>query len=187
MKEKIKKNLVAFVLVIAALALLVGFAIGYPVGSNNGSSKGVVALRAEQDEKYKELSKKVDGKQDELDQANRTIAESDNIKNGIDDLNSQHDDIEQRVKDAQAQLDNLTGQVDAAKKLQVSDGVWQVGKDIDAGTYRAMAAVPEDCYWAITVGDDIVQNDLPGGGYPQATVSDGQQLKLNGCGTWSKQ
>ena len=37
------------------------------------------------------------------------------------------------------------------------------------------------------VTETIVQNDMPGGGYPQLTVSDGQQLKVQGCGTFTKQ
>lgn len=49
--------------------------------------------------------------------------------------------------------------------------------------------VGSHCYWSVTVSgsDDIVQNDIPGGGYPQVTVSDGQQLKLMDCGTFAKQ
>lgn len=87
----------------------------------------------------------------------------------------------------QAQIESLTGQVDNAKRTSASDGVWQVGKDIDAGTYRANDSVTDRCYWEVSVGDDIVQNDMPGGGYPQVTVSDGQQLKLQNCGTFTKQ
>lgn len=73
------------------------------------------------------------------------------------------------------------------QKASASDGVWQVGKDIDAGTYRANNSVTDRCYWEISVGDDIVQNDIPGGGYPQVTVNDGQQFKLQNCGTFTKQ
>ena len=68
--------------------------------------------------------------------------------------------------------------------------MWQVGRDIDAGTYRATTEVGSRCYWSITVSgdsDNILQNDIPGGGYPQVTVSDGQQLKLMNCGTFTKQ
>ncbi|MFR1605768.1 MAG: hypothetical protein ACLSUZ_04855 [Bifidobacterium pseudocatenulatum] len=86
----------------------------------------------------------------------------------------------------QAQIESLTGQVDNAKRTSASMA-WQVGKDIDAGTYRANNSVTDRCYWEISVGDDIVQNDIPGGGYPQVTVSDGQQFKLQNCGTFTKQ
>lgn len=76
-----------------------------------------------------------------------------------------------------------------AKKNSISDGVWQVGKDIDAGTYRATSQVGSDCYWEISTdnGDNIVQNDFPGGGYPEVTVGNGQQLKISSCGTMTKQ
>ena len=117
------------------------------------------------------------------------IAEADNVKAGIKDLNSQHDELQKKVDAKKAELQSLTGQVDQAKKNSISDGVWQVGKDIDAGTYRATSQVGSDCYWEISTdnGDKIIQNDFPGGGYPEVTVSNGQQLKISSCGTLTKQ
>ena len=87
----------------------------------------------------------------------------------------------------EAQRDALKTEVGQAKRTTVSDGVWQVGRDIDAGTYRASDSVTDRCYWEISSGGNILQNDMPGGGYPQLTVSDGQQLKVQGCGTFTKQ
>jgi hypothetical protein len=162
----------------------VGAAIAYPQGRDDGVETTAV-------EQVKETKLKADSEyqklRSDLADANNTIAQADAVKSGIDDLNKQHDGLEQQVKDAQTQLDGLTKQVDAAKKNSVTNGTWQVGKDIDPGTYRANDQVGEDRYWEIKQGDDIVSNDLPGGGYPQATVSAGQQLKLQSCGTWSKQ
>lgn len=111
------------------------------------------------------------------------------MKSGIKDLNTQHDDLQKKVDAKKAELQSLTGQVDQAKKNSISDGVWQVGKDVDAGTYRATSQVGSDCYWEISTdnGDNIVQNDFPGGGYPEVTVGDGQQLKISSCGTMTKQ
>ena len=91
------------------------------------------------------------------------------------------------MDEKKAELQSLTGQVEQAKRNSISDGVWQVGKDIDAGTYRANDSVTDRCYWEISSGGNILQNDMPGGGYPQVSVSDGQQLKLQNCGTFTKQ
>ena len=127
------------------------------------------------------------GVADDYNDAKDAIAEADNVKAGIKDLNSQHDELQKKVDAKKAELQSLTGQVDQAKKNSISDGVWQVGKDIDAGTYRATSEVGHDCFWSVSVGDDILQLDMPTGGYPQVSVSDGQQLKLQNCGTFAKQ
>lgn len=83
---------------------------------------------------------------------------------------------------------------DVEKKIeasQVTDGTWSVGTDVQPGTYRTEEAVASNCYWEITAGgsngSDIVENDIPGGGYPVVTVQDGQVFTSARCGTWAKQ
>lgn len=182
-----------------AIACLVGMAaatIGYVGGTKSAATKEVAQSMAADNKDYEKLIKKYNslvdeynGVADDYNDAKDAIAEADNVKSGIKDLNSQHDELQKKVDAKKAELQSLTGQVDQAKKNSISDGVWQVGKDIDAGTYRATSEVGSHCYWSVTVSgsDDIVQNDIPGGGYPQVTVSDGQQLKLQDCGTFAKQ
>lgn len=74
---------------------------------------------------------------------------------------------------------------------QITDGAWSVGSDVKPGTYRTTDAVASDCYWEITAGgsngSDIIENDIPGGGYPVVTVQDGQVFTSSDCGTWAKQ
>lgn len=124
---------------------------------------------------------------DQYNAAIDTVTEAKNLKSDVKKLQSKRDDLQKQVDNEKAQLQSLTGQVDQAKKNSVSDGVWQVGTDIDAGTYRATSEVGHDCFWSVSVGDDILQLDMPTGGYPQVSVSDGQQLKLQNCGTFAKQ
>jgi hypothetical protein len=63
--------------------------------------------------------------------------------------------------------------------------------DVAPGAYRTSEAVVGDCYWAIytsgTNGSDIVQNDIPTGGFPTVQLSEGQDFENNGCGTFVKQ
>jgi hypothetical protein len=72
----------------------------------------------------------------------------------------------------------------------IKDGTWVVGSDIGTGTYKVTAAVTSRCYWEIdrsgTNGSDIIDNDIPGGGLPQVTLSVGQDFKSSNCGTWTK-
>ena len=72
----------------------------------------------------------------------------------------------------------------------ITDGVWTVGLDFPAGKYRTTEAVGGDCYWAITKsgtnGEDIIANDIPGGGRPIVTLKNGQDFNSARCGTWAK-
>jgi hypothetical protein len=69
------------------------------------------------------------------------------------------------------------------------DGIYEVGKDIKAGTYKTTGGA--HCYYAVlrdTKGgiDSIVtNNNIPGAGI--VTVNGGQFLELSGCEKWVKQ
>lgn len=171
------------------VALITGTA-AYTTGIHSAAVKEAADTIKEDNADYSKMIDKYNGIADKYNAAKDAIAEADTLKSGIKDLNSQHDELQKKVDAKKAELQSLTGQVNQAKRNSVSDGVWQVGRDIDAGTYRATTEVGSRCYWSITVSgqsDNILQNDIPGGGYPQVTVSEGQQLKLMNCGTFTKQ
>lgn len=72
----------------------------------------------------------------------------------------------------------------------ITDGIWLVGEDIKPGSYKTTELVDDDCYWAILVGGsngDIIDNSIPGGGYPRVTLSKGQEFETNQCGEWQRQ
>lgn len=75
-------------------------------------------------------------------------------------------------------------------KPTIDEGVWTVGLDVPAGTYRVTAPVDDDCYWAITKsgsnGEDIIANDIVSGGRPTVTLKKGQDFESARCGTWEK-
>lgn len=171
------------------VALITGTA-AYVTGIHSSAVKEAAETIKADNADYSKIIDKYNEIADKYDAAEDAIAEADTLKSGIKDLNSQHDELQKKVDAKKAELQSLTGQVDQAKRNSVSDGVWQVGRDIDAGTYRAITEVGSRCYWSISVSgdsDNILQNDIPGGGYPQVTVSDGQQLKIQDCGTFAKQ
>lgn len=176
-KPTLSKRLIASIAGSVLIGAALATAIVYPIAQSNGASSAAVQEKkadlVKMDEDYQEL-------QENLEAAQQTIASADTLQSGIDDLTQKHDELQQQV-------DALSQQKETLDKSTVSTGVWQVGRDIDAGTYRAAEPVSEDCYWEISANDDIVNNDIPGGGYPQATVSAGQQLTLRSCGTWTKQ
>lgn len=99
------------------------------------------------------------------------------------------------VKSAEAAVKKREEAVTGAEKTKaantIADGTWTVGKDIEAGTYRATADVGSSCYWGIYAtgsnGSNIIDNDLPGGGRPSVALAGGQDFKSSRCGKWEKQ
>ena len=70
----------------------------------------------------------------------------------------------------------------------ITEGVWLVGEDIKAGTYKLREAFTGDlCYWEISKGDRIVKNDIVTGGRPTVTLQNGQEFTTKGCGAWGRQ
>lgn len=69
------------------------------------------------------------------------------------------------------------------------DGVWVVGMDISAGTWRAQ---PEGgCYWSRMTGFDgelgsVIANDLPSGPAIVEILASDVGFKTTGCGEWTK-
>jgi hypothetical protein len=71
----------------------------------------------------------------------------------------------------------------------IQEGVWSVGADIKAGTYRTRESVSgANCYWmksSDAEGSNIIDNGLPTGGKPQVTLKKGQWFETRGCGEWA--
>lgn len=106
------------------------------------------------------------------------------------DLNGREAELDEREAALVERETAVTEQEQTIAANTITDGVWTVGVDIDPGTYRAKA-VSGTCYWEITAsgsnGYDIVENDLPGGGNPTVTLSEGQDFTTQRCGEWRKQ
>ncbi|MGF0116034.1 hypothetical protein ACQFYA_06850 [Promicromonospora sp. Marseille-Q5078] len=107
---------------------------------------------------------------------------------GLDERESGLDEREQDVADREKAVSRTEKKIESSR---IDEGVWTVGTDIEAGTYRTTEPVSGDCYWAIyrsgTNQGAIVQNDIVTGGRPTVGLSDGQDFETNRCGTWDKQ
>ena len=127
---------------------------------------------------YETLSDKIEGREAEIE------ARAADLEKG-----------EGELKEAEAAVAKREKAVTGAEKKKadntIHEGTWTVGVDIAAGTYRTTEPVGSTCYWGIyrsgTNGDDIIQNDIPGGGRPSVTLSKGQDFNTTRCGTWQKQ
>ncbi len=74
---------------------------------------------------------------------------------------------------------------------QFGDGTYQVGKDIQPGTYRTRVGSP-GCYYARlsgfggTVGEIMANNNTDAPAIVTIAATD-KGFQSNGCGTWTKQ
>ncbi|MFI7482006.1 hypothetical protein ACH9EU_06265 [Kocuria sp. M1R5S2] len=133
----------------------------------------------------------------------------DEMSSGLEERHSELQEREDEVSAAEKALGEREGKVEEAeaavkkreeavsgaerKKAEntIREGTWTVGVDIAPGTYRSTSDVGSRCYWAIlatgTNGDDIITNDIPGGGRPSVTIAEGQDFETKRCGTWDLQ
>ncbi|TYC98640.1 hypothetical protein FQ377_10025 [Arthrobacter echini] len=187
---------------LAALALL-GGAVGLGTTLPDPTmSDAYLELEDDRDE----LRAERDGLQAEY---NAVEGQYDAVRADYDALSGDIEDREAEVAAREADAEEAAAEVEAAeaavKKREeaitaaedakaastISDGIWTVGTDIEPGTYRSAAEVGSSCYWGIyrsgSNGDDIIENDIPGGGRPTVTLSDGQDFNSTRCGSWEKQ
>lgn len=86
----------------------------------------------------------------------------------------------------EADLQRREKAFEAQHASSFDDGVYEVGRDIQAGKYRAMEA-GSNCYWAKlrVADDDIIDNDLPNGP-TTVVIQAGIKFQSKHCGTWTK-
>lgn len=123
----------------------------------------------------------------------------------LDDIEQLKTTQSQRAAERERAIDERSSALDKRKKAikseerQVAantvpgDGVFVVGKDIKAGTYRSSGPSSSgigSCYYAFKTGTgsdaDIIDNNITKG---QATVtlSDGQIFETTSCSEWKRQ
>ncbi|GHD05330.1 Rnase Y domain-containing protein [Zhihengliuella salsuginis] len=180
--------------VVASLAFGGGFAAG--AGSiepkNTDEYKTLITDRNEVAAQLQaaegELEAHEAAAQEREEAADARVAELDERETGLD---TREGELDERAGKLDARESELTAAEEEEAANTIDEGTWTVGVDIAAGTYRADGNVSGDCYWGIyrsgSNGDDILENDIPGGGRPMVTLSDGQDFQTRRCGSWSKQ
>jgi len=174
--------------VAAAAALIVGIGIGGAGGGGDPTaSKEYRAVVAQRDQ----LRGAADTASARADAAESTAkTKSAELDSRAADLDARKADLDAKKADLDAREAALTATEAKVAASQIDNGTWTVGVDIEPGTYRTAEAITSTCYWAIlrtgSNGADIIQNDLPAGGFPSVTLKAGQDFK-NSCGVWKKQ
>lgn len=167
---------------------------------------GMNLVDPKQSEEYLSLTDSHSKMSTELDKAH---SDFDDLESGIasrekaveergaalDEQASNLDTRDQKLTEAEDEVvarEKAVGKIEKEQlENSVENGVWTVGTDIKAGTYRTKESVGSDCYWAVlqtgSNGSDIIDNGIPGGGRPTVTVKKGQDFESQRCGTWVKQ
>lgn len=166
--------------VLAVAGLVVGAVVGGGIGVAVSGDPDPTTSPA-----YRRLA--ADNKQlgIELDAVRGPIAENSQRKRDLDDYAAE---LDQRLAEVVALEQNVEKRERAVTRTEntiergtLRDGVYEVGVDIKAGTYKTKGA--PDCYWQRTRGadDDIVANHF-GDGPAVVTVRRGEVLELSCSG-----
>ncbi|MBA0125079.1 hypothetical protein H0B56_05940 [Haloechinothrix sp. YIM 98757] len=124
------------------------------------------------------------------------LAELDERADKLDERANSLDELESEVESRSHDLDERAEKIEEAE-LEIEegtvpgDGVWVVGEDIEAGTYRGNAE-GRDCYWARlsgTSGDfgDLITNGNSSGPTVVTIQDSDAAFETNRCGEWRKQ
>lgn len=167
--------------VIPAAALAAGVLLGLLVGGDSDPTQSA---------EYRSLQGELSASREELDKTtNQRNSYRRSWESARDELQQREADLAAREADLDAREEAVTVTEEQIAAKSVGEGVWTVGIDIEPGTYRTDAPLLGECYWEITPAgsSDIIDNDIPTGGYPTVTLQDGQSFTNQGCGTFVKQ
>ena len=173
---------------VGAVILLTGGAAGGHFLTDPTQSKEYSALADESAERQVQLK--------EAEEDYRVLeADYQTLSQDVQQREVKAGERETAVQKAEAAVKARESAVAAVEKQKAAetiiDGTWTVGANIAPGTYVTAAEVGSSCYWGIyrsgSNGEDIIQNDIPGGGRPSVTLAEGQDFKSSRCGKWQKQ
>jgi pyruvate/2-oxoglutarate dehydrogenase complex dihydrolipoamide acyltransferase (E2) component len=169
---------------VVALGLLVGGGIG--AGVIAGSTDPIRSTE------YRALQQKLhNAESEEREAQQRATAVGAAAQEQATTVQQRNTELDQREAALAAREAAVTATEKQLAANSIEEGTWTVGVDVAPGTYRTSQPVGSDCYWKITKsgtnGGDIIKNDIPGGGIPTVTLSQGQDFSNQRCGTFVKQ
>jgi hypothetical protein len=194
--ERQKSRTKPIVMAVGGVALFAGgLGIGGAVASDPTSSDEYAALasaKADVEEDYESLQTDYDTMSSGLQDRHTELQKrEDEVVAAEKALDEREGDVEEAESAVEEREEAVSGTEQKKAENTIREGTWTVGVDIAPGTYRSTADVGSRCYWAIlasgTNGDDIIANDIPGGGRPTVTLAEGQDFETKRCGTWEPQ
>jgi predicted nuclease with TOPRIM domain len=182
-------------LITAAIALVIGAGLG--VASYTSTVDELRNENAALEEDLASLEEERDGLGDEVSTAEAAADEA--AANAQEEIAAAQEEAsetlakldkrEQQLHKRERELDKRAKQVNQAERRleqsTFSDGIWQVGSDIQPGTYRAPGG--SSCYWAL-LGSADTQDIINNGGFaPNQTLAiDSPWFESTNCGEWKR-
>lgn len=177
----------------AALLLLSACSATSTEGTDNSQLQNDYSNALEQQEQLRDELNQAQQKIKELESTQNADTEAvENLKLEIEEQAEALDQREKELDKREKQLNKKEEEHEKIEKAEASntvsgDGMYQVGKDMKAGTWKTSGG--GSCYYAILRSDDltdIIHNHF-GAGPAIAKVSDGQVFETSGCDDWKKQ
>lgn len=123
-----------------------------------------------------------DALQDEVTQLEADLNE---LTEAAAQLEEERAALRKQSRELAAREKKVSGMERAVARNTISDGIWQVGTDFDAGLYRAPGG--SGCYWAL-LGSADTQDIINNGGFgPNQTIQIASPwFESSNCGEWKK-
>ena len=175
--ERVRGWLSRYPIASVVVALVLGGLIGFAGESNNSS---------ELEDEVTSLENKLSLSEGDLARAEEVSAITQSKLRATADKQGE---LKQKEAKLNERSENISGEEEevreVAEKSEINDGTWQVGVDIETGTYRAEGG--SSCYWALLNSADTqdIQNNGVSESNPTITV-DSAWFQTEGCGTWEK-
>lgn len=150
---------------------------GLAVGAGLGGTIGVAAgsTDAEDSPEYRRLSRELASARDELGELPERRSELADAEAELDERLAEVNALEKDVERRERAVHRTES---AIERATLRDGIYEIGIDVEAGTYRTEGA--PDCYWARTDGPDgQVIAEHEGDGPAAVTVRSGEALELD--------
>jgi hypothetical protein len=159
------------------VALILGGLIGFAGESNNSS---------ELEDEVTSLEGKLASTEGDLKRAEEVSAIT---KSKLRATADERAELKQKEAKLNDRAQSISGEeeeaVEVAEKSEIEDGIWQVGVDIEPGTYRPEGG--SGCYWALLNSADTSDIENNGGFSPNQTLTiDSAWFQTDGCGVWEK-
>lgn len=177
--------------IISGVLVATGIGMGVVFGLNSADPtkspeyEGLVSAAAISDENTDNLEADLEDVKGELATTKVALGLA---QDEVDKVAQEKKDLKAWEKRLDRKTDELNQQIHRFNRTSLfTDGVFEVGRDMQPGTYRSGAQT--DCYWSINGdanGDDIIANHY-GDGPAIASVSTGQFFETSGCAAWVKQ
>jgi multidrug efflux pump subunit AcrA (membrane-fusion protein) len=190
-RGRISKRPILFVSVALTIGLLAGVGIGAASSEAPQLREEVDELEAELADRERDLTASEAEAAKLADTIDDALAEADELKQRAESRLARLDKRAMKLDEQAAELDSREQEVVAAEQTlessTIPDGVWELGRDYEAGIYRAEGG--GGCYWEKLESpsgefDAIIAN----GGFNrnQTLTIDSPYFSTSGCGEWVK-